>query len=45
MAFNQMKPMKALDPITPVLNLPEVTDQKNWRGDQLEFADETTKGR
>ncbi len=40
-----MKPMKALDPITPALILPEVTDVKNWRGNQPEFADETAKGR
>ena len=42
-AMNQMKPMKALDPITPVLTLPEVTDLKNWRGNKLEFSDETTR--
>jgi ABC-type Fe3+ transport system substrate-binding protein len=33
-AINQMKPMKALDPIAPMLMLPEVTDLKNWRGGQ-----------
>jgi ABC-type Fe3+ transport system substrate-binding protein len=42
-AMNQMKPMKALDPIAPVLMLPEVTDLKNWRGNKLEFSDETTR--
>jgi ABC-type Fe3+ transport system substrate-binding protein len=42
-AMNQMKPMKALDPITPALILPEVTDSKNWRGNKLEFSDETTR--
>jgi iron(III) transport system substrate-binding protein len=42
-AINQMKPMKALDPIEPVLVLPEVTDLKNWRGGKLEFSDETTR--
>jgi iron(III) transport system substrate-binding protein len=41
-AINQMKPMKALDPIAPVLMLPEVTDLKNWRGGKLEFSDEAT---
>jgi ABC-type Fe3+ transport system substrate-binding protein len=42
-AINQMKPMKALDPITPVLLLPEVTDGKNWRGGKLDFSDEATR--
>src|SRR5438445_2850623 len=42
-AISQMKPMKALDPIEPVLILPEVTDLKNWRGNSLEFSDETTR--
>ena len=42
-AMNQMKPMKALDPIAPVLMLPEVTDLKNWRGNKLEFSDESTR--
>jgi ABC-type Fe3+ transport system substrate-binding protein len=35
----QLKPMGALDPIKPALILPQVTDTKNWRGNQLEFAD------
>jgi ABC-type Fe3+ transport system substrate-binding protein len=35
--------MKALDPITPAVIRPAVTDLKNWRGNQLEFADETTR--
>jgi iron(III) transport system substrate-binding protein len=42
-ANNQMKPMKALDPIEPALILPEITDLKNWRGNSLEFSDETTR--
>lgn len=42
-AINQMKPMNALDPIAPVLMLPEVTDVKNWRDNKLEFADESTR--
>ncbi len=42
-AISQMKPMKALDPIEPALILPEVTDPKNWRGNSLEFSDETTR--
>jgi ABC-type Fe3+ transport system substrate-binding protein len=42
-AINQMKPMQALDPITPVLMLPEVTNGKNWRGGRLEFSDEATR--
>lgn len=42
-AINQMKPMKALDPIAPVLMLPEVTDVKNWRDGKLEFSDPTTR--
>jgi len=42
-AISQMKPMKALDPIEPALILPEVTDVKNWRGNSLEFSDETTR--
>lgn len=41
-AINQMKPMKALDAIAPVLMLPEVTDLRNWRGGKLEFSDEAT---
>jgi len=42
-ANTYMKPMKALDPIEPALILPEVTDLKNWRGNTLEFSDETTR--
>ena len=42
-AITYMKPMKALDPIEPALILPEVTDLKNWRGNSLEFSDETTR--
>jgi ABC-type Fe3+ transport system substrate-binding protein len=42
-AITQMKPMKALDPITPALMLPEVTNGKNWRGGRLEFSDEATR--
>ena len=42
-AMSQMKPMKALDPIEPALILPEVTEVKNWRGNSLEFSDETTR--
>jgi iron(III) transport system substrate-binding protein len=42
-ANTYMKPMKALDPIEPALILPEVTDAKNWRGNSLEFSDETTR--
>ncbi|MGH7827176.1 MAG: ABC transporter substrate-binding protein [Candidatus Binatia bacterium] len=42
-ANNQMKPMKALDPITPALMLPEVTDVKNWRDNKLDFSDDTTR--
>jgi iron(III) transport system substrate-binding protein len=42
-AMIQMKPMKALDPIEPALILPEVTDAKNWRGNALEFSDDSTR--
>jgi iron(III) transport system substrate-binding protein len=35
----QMKPIGALDPIKPVLMLPEVTDPRNWLGNRLEFSD------
>ena len=42
-AINQMKPMKALGPITPALVTPEVTDAKHWRDNKLEFSDETTR--
>lgn len=42
-AITYMKPMKALEPIEPALILPEITDLKNWRGNSLEFSDETTR--
>jgi iron(III) transport system substrate-binding protein len=42
-AITQMKPMKALDPISPVLMLPEVTEVKHWRDRKLEFSDEDTR--
>lgn len=42
-AIIQMKPMKALDPIEPVLILPEVTDLKYWRDNMLEFSDAVTR--
>ena len=42
-AISYMKPMKALDPIEPALILPEVTDLKHWRGNSLEFSDQTTR--
>ena len=42
-AMMQMKPMKALDPIEPVLILPEVTDLKYWRDHMLEFSDAGTR--
>jgi len=42
-AMMQMKPMKALDPIEPVLFLPEVTDLKYWRDNMLEFSDAVTR--
>jgi len=35
----QLKPMGALDPIRPVLILPEVADSKYWRDNRLEFSD------
>src|SRR5258706_4978473 len=35
----QLKPMGALDPIRPLLMLPEVTELKNWRDNRLEFSD------
>ncbi len=38
-ALVYFKPMGALDPIRPVLTLPEVTDLKKWRDNKLEFAD------
>lgn len=42
-AITQMKPMRALDPIEPVLMSPEVTEVKNWRSNKLEFADPSTR--
>ena len=41
--MTQMKPMNALDPVEPMLMLPEVTELKNWRGKKLEFADDSTR--
>jgi len=37
--MNQIVPIKAADPIRPVLILPEVTDTSAWRDNHLEFAD------
>ena len=37
------KPMKALDPVEPLLILPEVIDPKNWRDNRLEFSDRSTR--
>lgn len=34
-----LKPIGALDPVKPVLLLPEVIDVKNWSDRRLEFAD------
>ena len=34
-----LKPLKALDPVSPVLILPEVADAKNWRGGRFHFGD------
>jgi ABC-type Fe3+ transport system substrate-binding protein len=42
-ANNQMKPMKALEPVAPALILPEITDVKNWRDNKLEFSDDSTR--
>lgn len=42
-AILYFKPMGALDAIEPALILPEVTDLKQWRGRQLEFADKESK--
>lgn len=42
-AIMQMKPMKALDPIEPVLILPEVTELNYWRDNRLEFSDAVTR--
>jgi len=38
-----IKPLGALDPITPALILPEVTAVKNWRDGRLEFSDPATR--
>ena len=35
----QLKPMGALDPIRPVLILPEVAESRYWRDNRLEFSD------
>ena len=35
----QFKPIGALDPVRPVLLLPEVTDTECWRDHRLEFSD------
>ena len=35
-----LKPIGALDPIKPVLVLPEVTDAKHWMDQRLEFSDD-----
>ena len=37
--YLRLKRAKALDPIKPVLILPEVTDSKNWRNNRLNFED------
>ncbi|HZU05247.1 MAG TPA: extracellular solute-binding protein [Chloroflexota bacterium] len=36
---NVLKPVGALDPITPLLILPEVKDSSRWFGNQLWYAD------
>lgn len=38
-AVSMLKPAKALDPLEPVLILPDVRDVKNWRWGRLDFAD------
>jgi ABC-type Fe3+ transport system substrate-binding protein len=38
-----LKPMGALDPITPALILPEVADVKYWRDNTLDFSDKEGK--
>ena len=35
----QLKPIGILDPIKPALILPEVTDPKHWKDNQLQFSD------
>jgi iron(III) transport system substrate-binding protein len=37
--FSVLRPNGMLDPIPPALLLPEVTDPKNWLGNQLEYSD------
>lgn len=37
------KPIGALDPMAPVLILPEVTSLENWRDNRLDFADTERK--
>lgn len=37
--INTLKPNKILDPLRPVLILPEVTDTKSWYQDRLPFND------
>lgn len=39
----RMKPIKAMDPIDPVLILPEVADAKNWKDNVIEYSDEGTR--
>jgi ABC-type Fe3+ transport system substrate-binding protein len=39
----RMKPIKALDPIEPALILPEVTQAKYWKGNAIEYSDESTR--
>lgn len=34
-----LKPLKALDPVSPALILPEVADAKNWRDGRFHFGD------
>jgi ABC-type Fe3+ transport system substrate-binding protein len=38
-ALVSMRPIGAMDPVKPLLLLPEVTDPANWRNNQLEFSD------
>jgi iron(III) transport system substrate-binding protein len=42
-AHAHLRPNKALDPIEPALILPEVTNVKNWRDQQLHFSDKEGK--
>jgi iron(III) transport system substrate-binding protein len=39
-AHTQLLPMGALDPIKPVLMLPEVTDPQYWRDGRIEYSDD-----